>query len=440
MSFVRDSLRTAVVRVSIICINIFTAIVHARWLGPEGVGFLALFALIHNISFRFGNLGFGSGFSYFMAKQQASVRDLTRLSWIISLAMSFLSCVLLALFWKTKWSPWRELPAAIFYLGFLTIPLFYLKNYFQRILSGQLRIKEVNFSEIISTICYIPLLILLVIFLSMGIMGAVIANITVQTIVMLYLYRCLRTGSAQERAPRVFATGMRLVREIWDYGRWSYLIFFLNFFQEQLPLMVLTNFYPAAIVGFFSTGRNLMMRAELLPQAFAQVLFPFTAAAEKLEATKRTNTLCRNFLIFMSAGVVAFGIIAKPIIVLLFGEAFIPAVTVLYALLPAIVLYPLTQFLPVHVAAFGNPRIVFIRNLFATPACLLFCLLLVPPFGAVGAALSLSAMYALLALLNLYIYLKTTGSHLAEVVVPNYHDWLYYKKLYKTKIMGFIAQ
>lgn len=440
MSFVKDSIRTAVVRIAIVGINIFTAIVHARWLGPEGVGILALFALIHNIAFRFGNLGFGSGFSYFMAKQQASVRELTRLSWGISLAMSFLSCILLGFFWKTKWSPWRELPAAIFFLGFLTIPLFYLKNYFQRILSGQLRIKEVNYSEIISTICYIPLMSLLVIFLSWGIMGAVIANIATQTMVMLYLYRCLKKSNAQEKALGNFATGVKLIKEIWNYGRWSYLIFFLNFFQEQLPLMVLTNFYPAAIVGFFSTGRNFMMRAELLPQAFAQVLFPFTAAAEKLEATKRTNTLCRNFLIFMGAGAVAFGIVAKPVIVLLFGEAFIPAVTVLYALLPAIVLYPLTQFLPVHVAAFGNPRIVFIRNLFATPACLLFCLLLVPPLGAVGAALSLSAMYALLALLNLYIYLKATGSYLAEVVVPNQNDWLYYKKLYKTKIMGFTAQ
>lgn len=437
MSFVKDSVRTAVVRVSILGINIFAAIVHARWLGPEGVGILALFALIQNISFRFGNLGFGSGFSYFMAKQQATAKELTRFSWVISLTMTLLSCILLALFWKTKWSPWRELPPAIFYLGFITIPLFYLKNYFQRILSGQLRIKVVNVSEIISAICYIPLMSVLVIFLSWGIMGAVIANIAAQTIVMLYLNWCLKKSSAQETGSGAFAAGIPLIKAIWNYGRWSYLIFFLNFFQEQLPLMILTYFYPAAVVGFFSMGRNLMMRTQLLPQSFAQVLFPFTAAAEAQEATKRTNTLCRHFLIFMGAGVVVLGVVAQPIIVLLFGEAFLPAVTVLYALLPAILLYPLTQFLPVHVAAFGNPRIVFIRNLIATPACLLFCLLLVPPFGAIGAALSLSAMYALLALLNLFIYLKSTGSNFSDVVVPNYNDWLYYKKLYKAKIMGF---
>ena len=100
MSFARDSLRTFIVRFSLIFVNMIGGIINARWLGPEGIGILALFFLIQSFAFRFGNLGFGSGFAFFIAKGKTSSKDVLKIAFFISCFMSLISS--LYCYWSGK--------------------------------------------------------------------------------------------------------------------------------------------------------------------------------------------------------------------------------------------------------------------------------------------------------------------------------------------------
>ena len=155
MSFIKDSLRTVLVRIMLIFVSMVGGIINARYLGVEGVGLLALFLLIPLVCFRFGNLGIGSGLAFFIARKEISSKYLLKISCIFSLLMSIVSVFFFVFFMKTRFSPWNDISQGIVVCGLLIVPINYFKNLIQRCLSGLLKIKIINFSEIISSISYL---------------------------------------------------------------------------------------------------------------------------------------------------------------------------------------------------------------------------------------------------------------------------------------------
>jgi O-antigen/teichoic acid export membrane protein len=259
------------------------------------------------------------------------------------------------------------------------------------------------------------------------VLGAVFSDIMAQVGVFYYLFRQVQRREDIPVKGNLKGKKTQLLLEIWKYGRWNYFILFFNFYIGELPIMILSYFFPYNIVGFYSIGRGLMEKTRILPSAFSQALFPYTAASEEAVAVNRTNILCRNFVVLSCAMVTVLSVVIKPVIILLYGEAFLPVVPVFYAIIPAIILWPLSQFLAVHVAGFGDPKKVLLRSLFALPGCIAACIIFIPAWGAVGAALSVSVVYLILAAVSLYIYKKTTGVQLSEILIIGAEDVVFYK-------------
>lgn len=434
MSFARDGLRTMIVRIIVIFFNMLAAIINARWLGPEGIGIYALLLLVSSFSFRFGNLGFGSAFAFFIARKRASTRTIIKLAVIISIALSILCPLFVLIIWKHAFSPWNDIHAYLFYISLILIPIMYLKHFSQRILSGQLRIKAINISEVIGSIGYISMLVFLVVFLRLGISGALFAYISSQTIILVYLlYQLRNTGYEIDNPLEIQPPPKKLIAPLWNYGRWNYLIMFTNFFLEELPLILLKYFFTNVIVGLFSVARGLSSKSRVIMiDPFSNVLFPFTAASTEDEAVRRTNTLCRNSMLLMFC-LCLFSFLSIGFLIRLFyGEAFVASTLVFYALIPGMFVYPLDKFLVVHVAASGNPKIVFLSRFFVLLASLAFCFLLIPKYNGIGAGLSISATYILITYIDLIIYKKITKSSLCDILILRKEDMIYYNKIYSS--------
>ena len=212
---------------------------------------------------------------------------------------------------------------------------------------------------------------------------------------------------------------------------------FSNFFVEELPMILLKNFSANnAAVGLFSKARGLGRKSRVVTVPVSQVLFPFTAASEEEEATRRTNVLCRNSLLVMALGVGLVALCVKPLIRILYGEPFLPAAKIFYALAPGVFLWPLGRFLGTHVAASGRPRWVFVASLGALAASTVSSWLLIPDYGAVGAGLSVSVIYAVQSVLRLVVYMRSTGAAFSEIVLPRRGDWVHYQHILKTLSSG----
>ncbi|MHC4531461.1 MAG: lipopolysaccharide biosynthesis protein, partial [Planctomycetota bacterium] len=145
----------------------------------------------------------------------------------------------------------------------------------------------------------------------------------------------------------------------------------------------------------------------------------------------------RNSLVLMVLAAATMALLIKPIIFILYGEAFIPAAKIFYAMAPGVVLWPFAHFLGVHVAASGKPKSVFFASLYVLGLAVGLCWLLIPKYGMVGAGLSMGAIHMIRAFSHLLVYTKNTKASFSEVIIPQKSDLLYYRHILKLASSAF---
>jgi O-antigen/teichoic acid export membrane protein len=442
MSYSVDTIRTIIVRFIVLILNIAGGIINARTLGPEGLGIFSLLVLVQAVSFRFGNLGFGSGISFFMARRKAPFIELIRFSWISSLSISCFCTVLLILFWKCKYLPWHDIPPLFFYLCLFLIPLTFIRNFTGRLLMGRLMVRIVNFSELANRICYFMLLVLLVMVFHLGLMGTLIAFLLSEVIANLYLvYGLRKTKSDGEMwVTSKSMEWLNLSKNMWKYARWNYLVLLLSFLLESLPTFILKYFFGNTVVGLFAVSSTIVQRTFVVTNSFAEVLFPYTAASDDKTSVRRTNMLCRSFTLWTIMVALILGIFSRQIIVLIFGCNFQASTAPFLALLPTLITYPLFNFLNTHISARGKSRESFLIMLPGLATGIISALLFIPPYAATGAGIAVSSTYSVLFVISLGWYSAHTGSRVRDLLVFGRSDWVYVKNLFGPRIRQTLSR
>jgi O-antigen/teichoic acid export membrane protein len=424
----------------LVLIGLATGIINARWLGAKGVGILTLALLMRILAFRFGNLGFGSAFAFFVARKRATGRSIVSLAIWTGLASSLVSLAIFGLCWELPHSPWNDIEPRIVHLALVIIPIFFVRTQLQRVLSGELRIREMNASELIMHLAYLAFLVIMLIVLDLGLIGAVLAMLIGEALSLAFLFwraLLLRTampggGEASEPLESVGAAsgGRPTLGELWRYGRWNYLLMLSNFLVEELPLLLLKTISgDATAVGLMSRAQRLSREPRNVAFTIAQVLFPFTAASEDAAATQRTNVLCRNSLLLVGIFILGLAPFIRPILLLLYGEEFVPAAEIFYALALSAVIWPMGHFLAIHIAASGAPRQAFLASFTAALCAGLLCLLVIPVYGAVGAGLCATVVYVIRTAVLVVTYRRLTGASLSQVLFVQRTDLGYYRRL-----------
>jgi O-antigen/teichoic acid export membrane protein len=161
----------------------------------------------------------------------------------------------------------------------------------------------------------------------------------------------------------------------------------------------------------------------------SKVLFPYTAASEERESVYRTNVLCRNSLVVMAALVTVSTLLIKPIILILYGEDFLPGVQVFYGLAAGVIVWPCSNFLAVHISAMGKSKVVSILGLVTLLLAVMICYPVIRQWGAVGAGWSITAIYAVQMILRLVCYSRLAKTKIRQVILVQRNDAKYYRKL-----------
>jgi O-antigen/teichoic acid export membrane protein len=202
-----------------------TGIINARWLGPEGVGIIALVLLVKEFTFRFGNLGFGSAFAFYVASKKVSPRRIMKLLWVAGTIMSLTSVIVILVIWRHDFSPWNDMHPHLFYLCLPLIPLLFFTNYMQRVLSGELRITELNIANFVMVTTNVFFLVILVTLLRMGVAGAIFSLVLSDLSTFFYLVLRCSKFPAQACKTELSESGVGILAlNLWRYGRWNYLI------------------------------------------------------------------------------------------------------------------------------------------------------------------------------------------------------------------------
>ena len=121
-------------------------------------------------------------------------------------------------------------------------------------------------------------------------------------------------------------------------------------------------------------------------------------------------------------------LLIKPLIATLYGEEFLPAIPVFYALAPSLIFWPLGRFIGIHIAASGKAKLVFFMGLITVLLGAPISYYLISKYGMVGAGLSMSVINVIIIFLNVLLYTKLTGTSFSEVIFPRFSDITYYRQ------------
>ena len=208
-----------------------------------------------------------------------------------------------------------------------------------------------------------------------------------------------------------------LLRAQLSFGIRGSLGFILQAANQRLDVFLVAAFAGSAVLGQYTVAYGTAELLWQIPLALGVVFFPKVASLGPEASAETAAVTCRRALFVTLAASAALLLLGRPLILLLYGRAFEPAVTAFYILLPSASLYTVYKVLSNALAARGMPEAGLYGGLVSAPLTVALGLLLIPSLGMAGAALTSVAAYGANAAVVLVCFLRATGKPLQDVLM-----------------------
>jgi stage V sporulation protein B len=385
-------------------VSFFTGVLVARWLGPAGYGVLSIVRNIYGVAAIFAPLGLDLALLRHFGENKGdwrrSVAELSRfraLVSIVNLAVVGLIALFGAKFLEVHVFHQPDM-AVLLVLAFLALPFAGDLG----VLTATLRGMERTDLQNIIALWVQPLirggLIALVFLLHGGLRGVVLTTAVGAAITDLLMHVVLvRHIRAKDYVGERLAPADRArLLNVMEYSVWLALMLFAYNALRNMDILVLGRFRPPAEVGQYAALSTIAFTIQIFPQALGQTLTPRVARAyasnDFPQMRYELSSYFRRALLLSTplfVGIAAFG----PWLDLLFGPKyhFSPTLSVnlAFAYLVSGCLGPLGSSLTMS----GRHRLEFVILIVGSLAALGLCLLLIPRYGANGAALATTVGY-----------------------------------------------
>ncbi len=160
----------------------------------------------------------------------------------------------------------------------------------------------------------------------------------------------------------------------------------------DMGTLVIGAYMASDFVGYYNAASPVARLPLIISMAVATSVLPATAEAMSLNNIELLETYVLQsyryvslFVVPLSVGTIIF---AKPIITLLFGAAYLPGSTALQILAAGMLFFTIYTVSSSIAQGLGQPRLPMYFLIIGTVIDLILSILLVPPFGIVGAAIA----------------------------------------------------
>jgi O-antigen/teichoic acid export membrane protein len=395
-----------------------TNVILARSLGPEGRGVYAVAVMVPAIIALLAQLGVGSANVYYLSKRLIELDELIG----HSLSLAFLLGTLCFLFVfayvrLTHSSQFLGIGSDYVLVSCLGLPFVLLTGFLMSILQGGQRFLQFNVVLLLQYAAPTVALVVAVILLHRGTMGAVAAwtaSAVVSAVAAAYFVAPPSRLS--------FRLHPSTVRPLLRFGLISYLGSLTSFVNYRFDVFIVNLFAGARQVGLYSVGTGLAEVVWYLANAAGIVLAPRVASADGEEADRITEAVSRvvGFLALAAAIVVA--VLAPFVVVLFFGADFAESKWAVWLLLPGIVTFSVGRVLSMYLLGRNRLKIDLLASFVGLVATLALDLLLIPHFGFRGAAIASSIAYTAAMLVDLVWVVRNSSISLGRLLVARPAD------------------
>ena len=421
----RHSVMTLGTRMGIVLINIPTSILVARLLGTEGQGSYVS-AIIFPTMFAFiGLLGVDAAHTFLLSRRSATLGQINaqsvRLAVVLSLVITTVYIVFIRFYGRAQ-GP--ELAGVLSMAG-AVIPVLLLKYLSVALLLGLGRINWFNTANVVQAATLLGLMCLNFFCFHGGIKGAVLAYMVSEVTVSLIAFRvAVREAGGSplfERPPS------GLLRRSLVYGLQGHAGNVLTQFTYRFDMFLVLTFAGLGAQGLYSIAVILAEKLSHIPQSVQVVLFPKLSSLSAEEANALTPRILRSALFLTAAAGVVLFLLSRPLLLLFYGTAYLPALRAFQILLPGVVMLSIAKILASDFS--GRDRRIF--HTVATAAGfavnLVLCFAWIPRYGIEGAAWASTTAYSLQSVLALIFFRRLSGNGFAESLLLRREDLRLYR-------------
>jgi len=268
-----------------------------------------------------------------------------------------------------------------------------------------------------------------------GLEGALVGILISQVIAAVGGF-ALGLAAKQRRDPahdRHFAVGLRRTWQAAAFGFKPYLANVLAILIYRFDLFLLRATKSNAEVGYYAVAVALSNAVWLFPNALSTVLFPrISSLSASADARAREEVENRSFrhttILLLGAGLLlalALPLVLKPLYGARFGSALVPGLL----LIPGAIGLGFATILYSALAGRGHPAYALTTTLIVTPASIGLYFLLIPPYGADGAALGSTISYCASAALAAIFMRRVSGLPILRRLLPARRELADYRAL-----------
>ena len=416
-SFLKDIFSVGVSKVLIIAFGVTTSIIVARVLGPEKNGIIAALLVYPSLFMSIGSLGVRQSTTYFLGKEIFTEDEIKRAItqiWLFTTVFSIAVCFLLMRYFsKSGENLWLVL------LALMPIPFTLFNTYNSGIFLGKNEISSFNKINWIPTALILLVTTILVLWLSFGISGyliAMIAGPTFISLVLLFKNKFIKAFS--------FNFNWVIVKRMLSLGLIYALALLVINLNYRIDVILLDKLSTTFETGIYSKGVSVTEYLWQIPMLLSTVVFARSAVSKNdMAFSIKVAQLLRLSVLIIAVGALALFLFSKQIIVLMFGEAFINSVLVLNTLLPGVVLLTVFKVINMDLAGKGKPWVSMKAMVPALIINIVLNILLIPNQGAYGAALASTISYTIAAVLFIHFYSKEVGIKMKEILLYKKSDF-----------------
>lgn len=379
----------------------------ARFLGPEGKGFIYLLIVSISISVAFGNFGLGPASIYFIGKDRkylpATLTNLLVATGVISVVLVSLGWLLLQ---YGRPNIYAQFPLWMWAIVALLIPIHLIQSFFMQVLSAILRIREINFVDIARVSAQLLLFVLLVVIIGTGVKGAFFAYalsafFAAGAFFLLALYQGGRPAMPDWR---LFVASLR-------FGGKAYLSNLIRLLNLRLNMLLVASLAVRGIqsIGIYSVASSLAELLLYIPTSIRLSLFPMVSASSTTAANRLTPMACRHTMFLTVILALALGAIGAVAIPQLYGEAFAGAIIPLLLLLPGTVMLSQTIIIYSDLIGRGKPGFTVVSTLLSLVVTVTLGFVLIPLYGITGAAVAFSTAHTVELLVAGSLFIRHSG-------------------------------
>ena len=390
-----------------------SGVIVARWLGPEGVGVYGVLSVTVALALQIGSAGLPSANTYFIARDRKTLGPIwANAIWFALVVGASLAGAIVAMA-RLKPSLFQGISPSLLAIAVASIPFSLLTLLGLNVLLAMDRIRELNLFDSLGPAWVLVNAVIVLVILREQLNVLVALNTAAAIILSLALIWFLRRLLKRQKTSGAARPDVGLLKAMLSYGVKFYISIMAGTIIFRADLLIVNHFRGFREAGVYAVATQFSLLLLMLPGVIATLLFPRVASSQDqrgefaVRVTRHTTVLM--LVTCLAAAAISF------VLPTIYGAQFADATVQLLILLPGVFLVGLESVLVQHFTGTGLPPAIPVFWLITLAFNIGLNLLLVPAYGARGAALTSTLSYALIFVLVAIYFCIKTGRRPAEI-------------------------